>query len=140
MISLVGLQISSSDWSEIQKMTEKVERGIVTPVEYNEFLLQIKIKYTRPKTRISVIRTKLMLAVAYSKDIISGRRTLIGSREYRRRMEACRACPHVRHVPKSSAMLCRKCGCLLQAKARLRSARCPDISQDGESRWEVTTP
>ncbi len=43
------------------------------------------------------------------------------SDESEKRIEICRSCEHL--IP--SIMQCKKCGCLMKFKTRIKTARCP---------------
>ncbi|HEY0515186.1 MAG TPA: hypothetical protein VGH73_25035 [Thermoanaerobaculia bacterium] len=73
---------------------------------------------------------------------------LVDAATYRRRLEACRRCPHYGQARPlavyklagawaADSRVCRQCGCVMSVKARLGKQRCPsrDSASPARSRW-----
>ncbi len=45
---------------------------------------------------------------------------------YEKRMETCRSCEHFKSVWKDKVSVCGVCGCLMELKARIAFADCPE--------------
>ena len=56
-----------------------------------------------------------------AKDAIDGDSVFVDEFEQQRRYDMCQVCEHFA----SSAKRCKKCGCFMKAKVKLKSASCP---------------
>ena len=53
---------------------------------------------------------------------------IVNSREYRKRFKICEECEFSRvafNIKKVKGLGCKKCGCFMNIKARLKGMRCP---------------
>ena len=79
--------------------------------------------YLKPPSIFQMIKN-------FSKDIveyIAKGAVNVSSEDYAERLDACKACPHL----KQKYMRCGLCGCLIEHKAKWKTTKCPDSPE----RW-----
>ena len=125
MISLLGVPLTKKDIDVIEQAVKDLEAGVLSPGDYNSLILSIKLRNTKQPTRwqkaIRFIREKYW--VLSHRTARSG--VLVSNEVYRERLSACGQCAEMLIVPPTGVKLCKLCGCLLQAKARMAESSCP---------------
>lgn len=125
MISLIGVPLTQRDVETLEKALQQFKTGTISAGEYNSVLLRIKADNSKrpgPWRRV-ILYAKKQYWLAKQKILHPG---VLASRTiYRERLETCAGCESAMYVGPTKIMLCRICGCALQAKARLADARCP---------------
>ena len=69
--------------------------------------------------------TLFQMLKSFTKDtakFVKSGSPIISKDEYAERLDACMKCEHVN----KKSMRCGLCGCMLQMKARMKTAECPD--------------
>ena len=75
--------------------------------------------------------TLFQMIKSFTKDtakFVKNGAPIISKDDYAERLDACMGCEHVN----KKSMRCGLCGCMLQMKARMKTAECPDKP----SRWK----
>lgn len=83
-----------------------------------------EFKYVSPPSLFQMLKS-------FTKDtakFVKNGAPIISKDDYAERLDACMGCEHVN----KKSMRCGLCGCMLQMKARMKTAECPDKP----SRWK----
>ena len=81
--------------------------------------------YDKPPTIFQMITNFSRDVVEYVKH----GRPNVSIEDYKERLNECNKCPHI----KKDKMRCNLCGCLLEHKAKWKTAKCPDKPE----RWKL---
>mgnify|MGYP003627184645 CR=1 FL=1 len=133
MVSLIGVPLHKDDLENIEQSLQSYKRGEISAGEYNAILLEIKIRNTKPPSALQLLKSAPGKLGTWIKERVSRPEMLAEREVYRERLQACSVCEHQMHVASTNVKLCRLCGCVLQAKARLNNSRCP-APNDGQGR------
>tara|TARA_R110002051_G_C8403931_1_gene448997 strand:- start:131 stop:457 length:327 start_codon:yes stop_codon:yes gene_type:complete len=80
--------------------------------------------YVKPPSLVQMLKTFTLEVTNY---VVNGAPN-VTPEDYAERLDACITCEHVQ----KKHMRCGLCGCMLQMKARMKTATCPDKP----SRWK----
>jgi len=116
-------------------MTEKRKKEIELHKEddaIDAFLNKDNLKYVKPPSMLQMIKTFSRDLVTYVAEGAPN----VSAEDYAQRLDACKACPYL----KPTHMRCGMCGCLIEHKAKWKTASCPDKDVERWKPQNMTKP
>ena len=96
------------------------------------FLNKNDAHYVKPPSMFQMVKSFSKDLVTYIADGANN----VNEEDYAQRLDACKVCPYL----KPTHMRCGMCGCLIEHKARWKTASCPDKDVQRWKPQDMTKP